>query len=129
MEQIKNIQNDGRVFIDMPNDPKNPCLSCGVCCVHFRVSFYHGEIDTQPMGFVPQQYTTKINDFFACMKGTEKGYSKCIALSGTPGRPGISCIIYNNRPSPCREFPVWMEDGSINPKCNELRAKIGLKPL
>ena len=32
-------------------------------------------------------------------------------------------------PRPCREFPVYFEDGTPNPKCDELRATIGLPPL
>ncbi len=130
MSEIRKLQDDGRVFIDMPTDASNPCLGCGVCCTHFRISFYFGELDTQPMGFVPNEKTSKINDFFACMQGTETG-GRCVALLGTPGE-NISCAIYSNRPTPCREFPVFMEDGNPNPKCNELRAKAGIpliKPL
>ncbi len=130
MSEIRKLQDDGRVFIDMPTDESNPCLGCGVCCTHFRISFYFGELDTKPMGFVPNEKTSKINDFFACMKGTETG-GRCVALLGTPGE-NISCAIYSNRPTPCREFPVFMEDGNPNPKCNELRSKAGIpliKPL
>lgn len=38
--EIKKVQDDGRVFIDMPNSDKNPCLTCGACCSYFRISFY-----------------------------------------------------------------------------------------
>lgn len=124
MAEIKHIQDDGRVFIDMPSDDSNPCLGCGVCCDHFRISFYFGELDSQPNGFVPTKLTEKVNDFFACMKGTGAG-GRCIALQGTPGEK-ISCAIYRNRPTPCREFPVFMDDGKPNPKCNELRTKAGI---
>jgi hypothetical protein len=41
--EIKLIQEDGRVFIDMPTNESNPCLNCGACCNYFRISFYHGE--------------------------------------------------------------------------------------
>lgn len=127
VKDIKHIQEDGRVFVDMPNDDSNPCLNCGVCCTHFRISFYFGEMDIHPMGFVPSEKTSKINEFFACMKGTENG-GRCIALQGNPGEK-ISCEIYSNRPSSCREFPVFLEDGSPNPKCNELRVKHGIPPI
>lgn len=124
MAEIKHIQDDGRIFIDMPNDDSNPCLGCGACCTHFRISFYFGELDSQPNGFVPTELTEKVNDFFACMKGTQAG-GRCISLQGNPGE-NISCAIYHNRPTPCREFPVFMVDGTPNPKCNELRSKAGI---
>ncbi len=125
MKDLKKIQEDGRVFIDMP-EKNNPCFNCGVCCTHFRISFYCGEMDTQPLGFVPSELTSKINDVMVCMKGTEKGENRCVALQGNIGKGDIKCGIYDKRPTPCREFPVWMEDGSVNPKCNELRRKYGI---
>ena len=36
------------------------------------------------------------------------------------------CGIYENRPSVCREFPVFMEDGSMNPGCIRLRKLYGI---
>lgn len=124
------LQEDGRVFIDMPSDDNNPCLNCGACCSHYRISFFSGEIDTQPMGFVPEALVSdyEVKPLVACMKGTETGNGRCIALTGTIGK-SIGCSIYENRPTPCREFPVWMEDGSPNPKCQTLRTKIGIAPL
>ena len=112
---------DGRVFYDMANDG-NPCFGCGACCSHFRVSFYHGELDTQPGGIVPAELAAPVTPFRACMKGTEAGQGRCIAL-GADGR----CSIYEKRPSVCREFPVFMEDGRMNPECLRLRAMYGIK--
>lgn len=106
---------DGRVYYDMAGED-NPCAGCGACCRHFRVSFYHGELDTQPGGYVPAELTTQITPFRACMKGTEAGHGRCIAQQDD-GR----CAIYENRPSVCREFPVFTEDGSMNPECVRLR--------
>lgn len=127
-KQIIELTSDGRKFITMPNNSSNPCKSCGVCCNHFRISFYFGELDCQPNGFVPVDLTDKVNNFFSCMKGTISG-GRCIALEGSPQDGNISCSIYNNRPTPCREFPVFMPDGNMNPKCNELREKFGLKKI
>jgi len=126
--QISRIQDDGKVYIDMPDTTDNPCLTCGICCSHYRVSFYHGET-TDVGGTVPADLTSKVNDFMACMQGTECGNGRCTALKGTVGVGDISCAIYSNRPSVCREFPVWMPDGSPNPECQRLRAGIGLPPL
>lgn len=60
------------------------------------------------------------------MKGTEMGGGRCISLRGELGRPGIHCAIYENRPTPCREFDIWQPDGSPNPDCQRLRLALGL---
>lgn len=124
------VQEDGRVFVDMPSDESNPCLNCGACCAHFRISFYNGEIDTMPGGFVPSAMVSKyeVKPLIACMKGTESGNGRCVALEGEIGQ-SIGCTIYENRPTPCREYRVWEEDGTPNERCQVLRAKIGIAPL
>ena len=127
--QIINLQEDGRVFVDMPDDDSNPCSTCGACCSHFRVSFYQGELDAMPGGTVPENMTVNIGGFRACMSGTEYGSGRCVALQGEIGQGPISCSIYQKRPSVCREYPVWEEDGTPNTDCQRLREKIGLKPL
>ena len=109
-------------------DEFNPCLDCGICCTHFRISFYWAEADDAPGGFVPAEMTEKLNHTLRCMKGSNQVPRRCSALTGEVGR-GVSCSIYENRPTPCREFPVYFEDGTPNPKCDELRATIGLPPL
>lgn len=108
-------------------DP-NPCLGCGICCTHFRISFYWAEGDDAPGGFVPAHMTEKLNDFYRCMKGSNQVPRRCSALAGTVGE-AVACTIYDNRPSPCREFPVYLEGGAPNPRCDALRAMIGLPPL
>lgn len=105
-----------------------PCLDCGACCAHFRVSFYWGEGDDAPGGCVPVAFTEPLNLHLRCMKGTSIAPRRCEALEGEPGRQ-VSCSIYANRPTPCREFPAFLEDGMPNPKCNELRSGLGLAPL
>jgi uncharacterized protein len=106
----------------------NPCLECGICCTHFRISFYWAEADDAPGGFVPAAMTEKLNHHLRCMKGSNDVPRRCSALAGEPGAR-VSCTIYENRPTPCREFPVYLQDGSPNPKCDELRSTIGLPPL
>ncbi|MFC0401276.1 YkgJ family cysteine cluster protein [Paraburkholderia rhizosphaerae] len=113
----------------MANGDANPCLSCGACCQHFRVSMYMGEMASSPGGTVPDEMVSRVNPYIVCMKGTEAGHGRCIALRGEVGQPGIHCAIYAHRPSPCREYRVWSEEGSPNPDCQRLRAKIGLPPL
>lgn len=126
---VRRFQEDQRVFIDMPEHADNPCTACGACCTTFRVSFYCGELTGGSGGFVPAELSSKVNDFVVCMKGTETGGGACIALQGTPGQAGIRCSIYPDRPTTCREFSAWLEDGSPNPDCQRVRAKFGLLPL
>jgi len=114
--QIAITTEDGRTYYNMTGKD-NPCQGCNACCRHFRISFYQGELDTQPGGFVPADMTIQITPFRACMKGTESGYGSCIALQSNG-----QCGIYENRPSVCREFPVYMPDGTMNTECMRLRA-------
>ncbi len=106
----------------------NPCLGCGICCTHFRISFYWTEADDAPGGTVPVGMTEKVNHYMRCMKGSNSLPRRCSALQGEVGT-SVSCSIYAQRPSPCREFPVYLDDGSPNPRCDALRATIGLPPL
>lgn len=107
----------------------NPCLSCGACCAHYRVAFYSGELAGATGGTVPPELTTQIGPLRACMKGTELGGNRCIALQGELGRPGIHCTIYEKRPTPCREFNVVDDDGVMNPACLNLRQQLGLMAI
>lgn len=129
MSQIELKQSDGRVFIDMPdNKEDNVCSSCGLCCAHFRVSFYCGEVEGGTGGFVPKDKVIMINPVMAAMKGTNDVNKRCVALEGELGKD-VKCSIYHNRPSSCREFPVYEQDGSVNKDCQRLRAKYGLPPI
>ncbi len=99
-------------------DDDNPCIGCGApCCQYFRVSFYQGELDCYPGGFVPTALTQALPPFRACMNGTEVGKGRCVAL-GTDGL----CQIYEHRPSVCRDFPNRLADGQLNPECVKLKA-------
>lgn len=106
----------------------NPCLDCGACCAHFRVSFYWGEGDDAPGGCVPVGFTEPLNLHLRYMKGTGVAPRRCVALVGEPGRQ-VACSIYASRPTPCRDFPAFLADGLPNPKCNALRAALGLTML
>ena len=125
MSHLISTTDNGQVFFDMPKE--SPCSNCGACCTHYRVSFPMGEIEGQGSNInVPADYVLKLNDFRAVMKGTDQSDKRCIALKGVCGQAGVQCSIYQNRPSVCREYAVWDEQGKANPRCNELRAKIGL---
>lgn len=105
----------------------SPCLSCGACCAFFRVSFYWGECQSAG-GNVPDILTTQVTPHLACMKGTGAEPTRCHALLGDVGAE-VRCTIYENRPSPCREFNVHGERGLSNDDCNRARAHYGLPPL
>jgi Fe-S-cluster containining protein len=106
----------------------NPCLTCGACCVHFRVSFYWGEADDVPGGHVPAELTEQISPTLRAMRGTHPLPKACVALDGKPGEC-VTCSIYPLRPTPCREFETHEADGRVNERCNAARAALGLAPL
>ena len=99
----------------------HPCLSCGACCVSFRVDFSVHE--TEDMGgSVPQGLVVEVTGHTARMRGTDHARPRCAALTGQVGQRA-ACGIYEWRPSPCREF----EAGSA--ACNRARQRHGLAPL
>ncbi|MDH5484426.1 MAG: YkgJ family cysteine cluster protein [Gammaproteobacteria bacterium] len=102
-----------------PLSDNNPCIICGACCVSFRVSFYWGETTTVQVGGVPDELTEKINNHRVAMRGTNQKNPRCIALDGEISQL-VSCSIYDNRPSPCREFVAG------EPRCIEARLKHGV---
>lgn len=110
------------------SDAPNPCLDCGACCATFRVSFYWGECDEAPGGVVPTGLTEQLTPHRACMRGTSASMPRCVALAGEVG-VGVHCTIYENRPSPCREFDAYDASGEPEPRCQSARAKWGLAPL
>jgi Fe-S-cluster containining protein len=95
------------------------CLDCGACCASFRVSFYWGETDMHPDGIVPDVLTLPVSHYHTCMRGTEKKPPRCVALVGEVGR-AVSCSIYTQRSSTCREFEAGTE------ACNKARTLHGL---
>lgn len=98
------------------------CLHCGACCASFRVSFYWAETTTHPQGQVPQERTIPISPYHVAMCGTNQPNPRCCALEGEVGER-VSCQIYAERSSTCREF----EAGDAH--CDAARARHGLPPL
>lgn len=112
---------------EIPVNYVSPCMSCGACCSFFRVSFYWGEAESAG-GHVPDILTAKVNNVYSCMQGTEKEPVRCVALLGEVGSQ-VRCSIYQNRPSPCRDFECHSETLAGNNDCNRARASHGLPPL
>ncbi|AMB85828.1 ferredoxin [Pseudomonas agarici] len=105
----------------------NPCLNCGACCAYFRVSFYWGEC-VSGGGLVPDELVTQISPSRVAMLGTEARKPRCTALKGEVGEQ-VSCSIYHQRSSPCREFAAAWVDDEPNERCDAARAAFGLAPL
>ena len=107
----------------------HPCLSCGACCATLRVSFYWREANPEDQSKpVPEEYVEFGDYKYSVMKGTNQKNPRCLALEGELGKK-TSCKIYENRPSPCRDFIASYQNGQHEPKCDEVRLKIGLRPL
>ncbi|MBI4985645.1 MAG: YkgJ family cysteine cluster protein [Rhodocyclales bacterium] len=104
------------------------CLSCGACCATYRVSFPCDEIDDVPGGRVPASLVERITAVMACMRGTERQPPRCAALSGEVGSR-VSCVIYEFRPSACRDFAPLAAFGSADEACQDARRRHGLPPL
>ncbi len=98
------------------------CTNCGACCASFRVSFYWGETSAHEQGTVPAELTKAISPHHVCMKGTEQKPVRCIALMGEVGCE-VSCSIYEQRSSTCRQFEAGSED------CAKARKIHGLPEL
>ncbi|MBX3039746.1 MAG: YkgJ family cysteine cluster protein [Bdellovibrionaceae bacterium] len=105
-------------------------MTCGACCAYFRVAFYwrEAELSDSPHP-VPKGLFVELDSQKRAMKGTEqKHHQKCCALEGRVGER-VNCRIYDNRPTPCRQFEASFESGVHNPRCDEARRAHGLAPL
>lgn len=106
----------------------NPCLTCGACCAHFRVSFHWSESERFLGGDTPPELTTPISPHRVAMRGTCGSAPRCVALEGQVG-VAVRCTIYAQRPSPCREFTASWANGVRSERCDRARAAHGLSPL
>lgn len=95
------------------------CQRCGACCAHFRVSFYWGEVDEAPGGWVPIALTQTLTPLTRCMQGTWHASPRCVSLAGDIGQQ-VGCQIYAQRPSVCREVMAG------DPQCLRARRAHGL---
>jgi Fe-S-cluster containining protein len=77
---------------------------------------------------VPVEMTAHSRTLLVAMKGTDQQKARCVALEGAVG--GYArCIIYENRPSVCREFAISGQDGQPNEMCDQARKGWGLPSL
>lgn len=81
----------------------NPRQRCGICCAHYRVSFYWRKAtDDSPDG-VPVDLTDTLGPVWRGMTGIDCATTRSIALIGRSKNPW-RCATYDHRPSPCRKF-------------------------
>lgn len=106
----------------------NPCITCGACCAHFRVSFHWSEAERFLGGETPPELTTQVAPHRLAMRGTTGRPPRCVALEGEIGAD-VRCRIYAQRPSPCREFEASWVNGVHSERCDAARAAHGLPPL
>ena len=105
-----------------------PCQQCGACCATFRVTFHRSERNDEPAGFVPAGMAGEETASLCRMEGTDRYPPRCVALRGQIGE-AVRCVIYEYRPSPCRDFHSHGVFGIENAACNTARARHGLPPL
>jgi uncharacterized protein len=101
------------------------CKSCGACCASFRVDFHPAELAGGVFAWgvgVPREMTVPVTPAIVRLCGTDTVAPRCIALAGEVGK-SVSCIIYDDRPSPCREFDISHD------ACARARQRHGLPPL
>lgn len=113
-----------------PLEVLHPCQKCGACCASFRVGFYWREAEpAEHDQAVPSGLWEELTSMRRCMKGTSsKHQPRCMALVGRIGEQ-VTCSIYSQRPTPCREFEASYEFGEHNERCDRARAKHGIPPL
>lgn len=103
----------------------HPCLSCGACCAAFRVAFHWLEADESgPL----RALAVPLDPHRLAMQGTLVPPIRCAALRGEVGQATL-CVVYAQRPSPCRDLKAAWEDGTASPQCDRARAAYGLAPL
>lgn len=103
----------------------NACQTCGACCASFRVDFHPVELAGGTFAWgqgVPGEMTVPVTANIVRMLGTDLTEPRCVALTGEIGKQ-VSCSIYDQRPSPCREFDIE------HAACNRARQRCGLAPL
>lgn len=96
----------------------NPCMQCGACCAHFRVSFYWAEALERGL---PPAFYEALTPTLACMTGTNQPAPRCIALEGQVGSQ-VRCRVYAHRTSTCHNVVAGDE------QCLKARTMHGLPP-
>lgn len=107
---------------------RHPCLTCGACCAHFRISFHWSEAEPALGGQVPVELTEPLRRHERVMAGTSQEHPRCVALDAEIGVRS-RCSIHPVRPSVCRAVDASWEFGVPSPQCDKARVAHGLAPL
>ena len=105
--------------------PTHPCLRCGACCAAFRVAMYWSEAEDRG---IDASLVEKLDPLRVAMRVDNAENLRCVALAGAIGTQ-TECLIYAQRPGPCRELQAAWENGEPSPQCDRARARHGLPPL
>lgn len=81
-----------------------------------------------PGGWVPAGLVDVAGPHRSFMAGTAAAPVRCTALRGEIGK-AVNCVIYEFRPTPCREFAPFAVFGRGDDRCAEARSRHGLAPL
>ena len=106
----------------------HPCLNCGACCAHFRVSFHWSEAAPELGGQIPLELTEPLRSHERAMRGTSQSQPRCIALDAEIGRHS-RCRIHPLRPNACRDVFPSLESGQRSRQCDLARQPHGLPPI
>ena len=109
-------------------DRSGNCMKCGACCATYPVLFGREELDTEPEGWVPTALAEPYLTRCAHMRGTTQSPRRCVALEGTVGAE-VRCTIYDQRPSPCRDFAPEADSGGADARCADARRAHGMLPF
>ncbi len=104
------------------------CLSCGACCAAFRVDFHRLDLADGERAGVPVALTLPLTATLVRMRGTDAAPPCCVALEGEIGSK-VRCMIYEQRPGPCRDFAPYAPLGIGDDACDRARRRHGLPPL
>jgi Fe-S-cluster containining protein len=98
--------------------------------VTYPVTFSRQELDSEAGGWVPEAMAERDAIFKRCahMRGTRDHPRRCVALEGSVGE-SVRCTIYEQRPSPCRDFAPEADAGRGDARCGDARRLQGLLPL
>lgn len=77
---------------------------------------------------IDEALVTRLDPLRVAMRVDDAVKLRCVALQGTVGSD-TRCLIYEQRPGPCRELQAAWEDGTPSPQCDRARARHGLPAL
>lgn len=103
------------------------CRACGACCASLRVTLSGDELESLG-GRVPDGLTEPYSKGIHLMRGTGAPPARCMALQGEIGSD-VRCVIYEARPSACREFAPLALLGRGDEVCAGARRRHGMPPL